>query len=218
MPDATETAPRIPTTTDRQVIRFGYHGSAAVASHIIGLAGWDEAAVRLSEYDVADPFNGVRADELDLMIIKFGLREPDLVTSRVLTEDARAVVVGAGNPLAARESVSIEELAEHDTFARPGTFPEYVWDEVVPPHTPAGRPIRRNRLVTTVPEMMGLVARGEAVHISLLSLADIAPPSIRVVPIHDLPPAPVTVAWRGSRELPQHIREFIATAEAEASR
>lgn len=216
MPEATATP--VLTTTDTGVIRFGYHGSAAVAFHIIGLAGWDEAAVRLSEYDVADPFTGVRADELDLMIVKFGLREPDLVTSRVLTEDARAVVVGAGHPLAARASVSVEELADHDTFARPGAFPEYVWDEVVPPRTPAGRPIRRIHLVTAIPEMMGLVARGEAVHISLLSLADIAPPSIRVVPIHDLPPAPVTVAWRRGRELPEHVRTFITTAEAEASR
>ncbi|MFD0550680.1 hypothetical protein ACFQ0X_16920 [Streptomyces rectiviolaceus] len=55
-------------------------------------------------------------------------------------------------------------------------------------------------------------------HISLLSLADIAPPGIRVVPLHDLPPAPVTVAWRRGRELPEHIRKFITTAEAEASR
>ncbi|GGN56326.1 hypothetical protein GCM10012285_50850 [Streptomyces kronopolitis] len=207
-----------PNATDTRVIRFGYHGSADVASHIIRLAGWDEAAVRLSEYDVADPFRGVRADELDLMMIKFGLTEPDLVTSRVLTEDARAVVVGAGHPLAARESVSIEELADYDTFARPGSFPGYVWDEVVPPRTPAGRPIRRSHLVSAIPEMMRLVSQCEAVHISLLSLADIAPPRIRVVPIHDLPPAPVTVAWRRERELPVHVREFISAAEAGAAR
>ncbi|MFJ6513908.1 LysR substrate-binding domain-containing protein [Streptomyces sp. NPDC091406] len=212
------TAPPTPTATDAGVIRFGHHGSAAVASHIIALAGWDEAAVRLGEYDVTDPFRGVRTQELDVMIVKFGLREPDLATSRVLAEDARAVAVGEGHPLAPRASVSIEELADDDTFARPGAFPAYVWDEVVPPRTPAGLTIRRNRAVTSIPEMLGLVARGEAVHISLLSLADIAPPGICVVPIHDLPPAPIALAWHRTRELPQHLRAFIAAAEAGASR
>ncbi|OIK06022.1 substrate-binding domain-containing protein [Streptomyces monashensis] len=207
-----------PTATDVRVIRFGYHGSPEVAHHITRLAGRDRSAVRLSAYDVTDPFRDLRAGELDLMIVKFGLREPDLVTSRVLTEDARAVLVGAAHPLAARASVSVEELADYDTFARPGAFPDYVWDDVVPPRTPAGRPIRRNRRVGSIPEMMALVAEGEAVHISLVSLADVAPPAVRVVPIHDLPSAPVTVAWRRGTELPFHVRDFITTAEAEASR
>lgn len=206
------------TAADSRTVRFGYHGSTEVVNRIIRLAGREEAGVRLSEYDIADPFRGVRAGELDVMIVKFGINEPDLVTSRVLTEDARAVVVGSGHPLAARASVSIEELADYDAFAPPGDFPAYVWDDVVPPRTLAGRPIRRNRRVRTIPEMMRMVAAGDAVHISLISLADIAPPGIKVVPIHDLPPAPVTLAWLRGAEVHDHIREFITAAEAEASR
>ncbi|MGA5559725.1 LysR substrate-binding domain-containing protein [Streptomyces platensis] len=212
MPEQTMTA------AGSRTVRFGYHGSTEVASRIIRLAGREAAGVQLSEYDIADPFRGVRAGELDVMIVKFAIREPDLVSSRVLTEDARAVVVGSGHPLAARASVSIEDLAGHDAFAPPGGFPAYVWDDVVPPRTPAGRPIRRNRRGRTVPEMMRMVAAGEALHISLISFADIAPPGIKVVPIHDLPPAPVTLAWRRGAEAHDHIREFITTAEAEASR
>lgn len=203
---------------DTRTVRFGYHGSTEVAARIIRLAGRNEASVRLSEYDVADPFRGIREGELDVMIVKFGIDEPDLVTSRVLTEDARGVAVGTQHPLAARESVSIEELADYDAFAPPGTFPAHVWDVVVPPRTPAGRPIRRNLRGATFPEMMRLVAAGDAIHISLVSLADIAPPGIRVVPIHDLPPAPVTLAWLRDSEVPSHVRDFITTAETEASR
>lgn len=206
------------TTTDVRVIRFGYHGSTQVAHDIVGLAGWDERAVRLTEYDVSDPFRGVREGELDVMIVKFGLREPDLACSRLLGEDARAVVVAADHPVAARQSVSIEDLVDYDTFAVPGNFPAYVWDEVVPPRTPAGRAVRRTHRASHIPDMMRLVAEGRAVHISLLSLADVAPPGIRVVPIHDLPPAPVTVAWRRGVELPDHVRQFIAAAEAGATR
>lgn len=206
-----------PTVTDARPIRLGYHGSTDVAYDIIRLAGWEKPAVPLIEYDINDPFLGIREGELDLMIIKFGIREPDLAYSRVLFEDARAVVVAADHPIASRDSVSIEDLVDYDAFVRPGNFPSYVWDEVVPPRTPSGRPIRRTHRVAAIPEMMRLVAEGVAVHISLLSLSDVAPPGIRVIPIHDLPPAPVTVAWRRG-VLPGHVEQFITAAETEATR
>ncbi|MGW1836509.1 substrate-binding domain-containing protein [Streptomyces sp. BBFR2] len=206
------------TAAGSRTVRFGYHGSTEVVSRIVRLAGCEESAVELSEYDIADPFRGVRAGELDVMIVKFGINEPDLVCSRVLTEDARAVVVSSGHPLAGRASVSVEELADYDAFAPPGDFPADVWDDVVPPRTLSGRPIRRVRRVRTVPEMMRTVAAGDAIHISLISLADIAPPGIEVVPIHDLPPAPVTLAWLRGAEQHDHIRQFVTSAEAAASR
>ncbi|MFI6689986.1 substrate-binding domain-containing protein [Streptomyces sp. NPDC050485] len=210
MPDTT--LPRTPAGT----IRVGYHGSTEVTSHIVAMAGHDTTTL-LRQYDIADPFRELRAGEFDLIVVKFGLDEPDLVTSKPLAHDARAVVMSASHPLAHRESVSIEELADHDAFDRPGEMPAYVWDEVVPAHTPSGRPIHRRHRVTTVPDMMRLVAGGDAVHISLISLADIAPPGIRVVPIHDLPAAPVSLAWLHTAEQPPAVRDFISTAEAAAT-
>lgn len=207
-----------PTTGPDPVIRLGYHGSVEVAHAIARLAGPGHAEVRTSPYDVVDPFHGVRTGGLDVMIVKFSLREPDLAASRVLAYDGRAAVVGARHPLAGRASVSIEELADYSAFQRPGIFPDYVWDEVVPPRTPAGRPIDRRHQVSDIPRMMALVAEGEAVHISLASLADVAPPAVRIVPIHDLPPAPVVLAWRRGTELLAHVREFITAAEEAASR
>ncbi|MCX4824950.1 LysR substrate-binding domain-containing protein [Streptomyces sp. NBC_01142] len=218
-PDPTApTAATAATAATGRGVRLGYHGSAEVASRVIRTAGWDESAVRLSQYDIADPFAELRRGTLDVMIVKFGLREPDLVTSRVLTYDARAAVVGADHPVAAHGSVSVEDLADYDAFDCPGKLPGYVWDEVVPRHTPAGRPIHRRHQVTDVPTMMRLVAGAGAVHISLVSLADIAPPAVRIVPIDDLPAAPVTLAWCRGRELPAPVHDFITAAEAGASR
>ncbi|BCB75185.1 hypothetical protein GCM10022251_34570 [Phytohabitans flavus] len=197
-------------------IRLGYHGSPVLTARIARVSGRGEQDVLMSPYDIADPFHTVRAGEVDVIVVKFGLREPDLEVSRTLAFDERAVVVGSGHPLAGRESVSIEELADYDAFDRPGRLPEYVWDQVVPARTPAGRPIRRRHRVTAIPQMMALVAEAGAVHISLQSLADVAPPGIRVLPIHDLPPAPVAFAWRRDPAPPRHVREFIADAEAAA--
>ncbi|BFV55547.1 hypothetical protein KCMC57_up06510 [Kitasatospora sp. CMC57] len=210
----TTTAPPLTRT-----VHLGYHGSAEVAHRITALAGATEAA-ELSQYDIADPFRGLRHGELDLAIVKFGLREPDLAVSRVLGWDARAVVVAVEHPLAlaGAASVSVEDIARYDAFHCPGQLPGYVWDEVVPPYTPGGRPIVRRHQVGAIPEMLALVASGAAVHLSVASLADIAPPTVRVLPVHDLPPAPVALAWHRGADLPLHVRKFIATAEAEASR
>lgn len=199
-------------------IRLGYHGSVEVTSRIVRLARHDESAVSLSQYDIGDPFRELRAGELDLIIVKFGLDEPDLVISRILTHDARAVVVAADHPLARHDSVSLEDIADYDVFDRPGDFPAYVWDEVVPTRTPSGRRIHRGHRVSSIPQMMKLVASGAGVHISLISLAEVAPPGIRVVPIHDMRPAPVTVAWLRGGNVPAHVLDFVAAAEKGASR
>jgi DNA-binding transcriptional LysR family regulator len=194
-------------------LRFGFHGSAELPSTIVRAAGRRAGEVELSQYAVADPFRGLRAGELDLMVVKFRLDEPDLAHSAVLGTDARAAILGAGHPLAGRDSVSIEELAAFGSFHRPGSMPDYVWDEVVPPVTPGGRTVHRRHRLTTTAEMLDLVANAGAVHISLLSLADIAPPAVRVVPIHDLPPAPVAVAWVAARTT-RRVRDFVDAAEA----
>ncbi len=193
-------------------IRFGYHGSTDLPERLVQAAGGDRD-VTLVQYDVTDPFRGLRDRSLDVMITKFAPSEPDLAYSAVLENDARAVILGPAHPLAGREAVSIEELGDSDGFQCPGTFPPQVWDEVVPPSTPAGRPINRRYEMTSPEAMMDLVIRGLAVHISLLSLADVAPPNVQVIPILDLPPAPVTLAWPrdGTAE---HVHAFVADAEA----
>lgn len=200
-------------TDQRRAIRLGYHGSLVLPRQIVSASGRAADDVELHEYDVSDPFRGVRAGDLDVMIVKFTVKEPDLVYSAPLAYETRAALLGAGHPLADRESVSVEELADYPAFHCPGNFPGYVWDEVVPPVTPAGRPIHRQHKLTTTSSLLDLVARTDAVHLSLLSLGDIAPPGVRVIPIHDLPPAPVALARRHDLP-PNHVHAFIADAEA----
>ncbi|MBD0742451.1 LysR substrate-binding domain-containing protein [Streptomyces sp. CBMA152] len=194
-------------------VRFGIHGSPHLASAVVRAAGRDGSAVQMVGYDVEDPFRGLRAKELDVMIVKYGLREPDLALSRPVAYDPRAAIVGAHHPLATRASVSVEELADYDAFRCPGAFPAYVWDEVVPPRTPAGRTIRRRYDMGTVQGLMELLAGTDAVHISFQSLDTITPPHIKVVPIADLSPAPVALAWLRELEPGAHVRQFITDAE-----
>ncbi|GGT64830.1 LysR substrate-binding domain-containing protein [Streptomyces purpureus] len=207
------------TVPDPAAVRLGYHGSPKVADTLTRLAAASGVPATPLPYDITAPFDGIRTRTLDLMIVKFALRESDIALSRVLSQDPRAVVVAATHPLAAHSAVSVEDLAGLDLFGKPpGTLPDYVWDEVVPPHTPKGRPLTRTHVTGDIAAMMKLIAHGEAAHLSLLSLADVAPPHIRVVPVHDLPPAPVTLAWARGHALPGHVQRYLTAAEQEASR
>jgi DNA-binding transcriptional LysR family regulator len=187
------------------MIRLGYHGSPLVAQRLAARSAQD---VELVEYDVADPFRALRSRDLDVMIVRFDIDEPDLENGDVVGHDARAVVVSSAHPLATRISVSIEDVADYDAFERPGSFPEEIWDLVVPRETPRGKPIRRVHRVESVQEMLQLVATTRAVHISLVSLMSIAPAGIRVIAIDDLDPAPVSLAWRRG-DLPPHAEVFL---------
>ncbi|MFE4516159.1 LysR family transcriptional regulator substrate-binding protein [Kitasatospora sp. NPDC056783] len=197
-------------------IRFGIHGSPHLAESIIAAAGTDRATIELVPYDVREPFRPLREGAMDLMIVKYDLYEPDIAAGATVAHDPRAVIVGAHHPLAGRPSVSIEETTAYEAFSCPGDFPPYVWDLMVPPRTPAGTPIRRVHPMTTVEAMAAVLAETRAVHLSVRSLEDIVPPNIRVVPIHDLPAAPVTLAWLRGAELSPEAAAFVAAAERSA--
>ncbi len=194
-------------------LRLGVHGAPRLAAELVAAAGHDRRDVEFVPYDVTDPFGPLRAGEMDVLIVKYPLHEPDLAVGRPVLFDDRALILGAHHPLATRATVSVEEAADYDTFSCPGDFPPYVWDRVVPPRTPGGRPIRRVHPMTTVAEMVDLLARSTTVHLSFDSLKDVLPPHIRAVPLHDLPPAPVSLAWLRDARLPSPIRQFITDAE-----
>ncbi|HEY5835263.1 LysR substrate-binding domain-containing protein [Streptomyces sp.] len=213
MQHATAAAPR-----SVGIIRLGYHGSPVLPRAVLRRAGFPVHLVRLVEHEVADPFQKLRAGGLDVMVVKFGLgqAEPDLRRSRPVGHDPRAVLVAADHPLAARKSVSVEEVADYGVFDCPGVMPPAVWDEAVPRTTPSGRSLRRTHPLVDVADMITAVAAGEAVHLSLASLADVLPPGVTAVPVHDLPSAPVALAWCTARPLPDDVARLVRAAEAAA--
>ncbi len=215
MPPAPPATPAESQAPGRPV-RLGIHGARHLATRIITGAGHRPEDVEFVPYDVAEPFRPLREHTVDVMIVKYGLQEPDVAVSGPVAHDGRALIVGAGHPLADRTSVSIEEAAPYDAFSCPGEFPPYVWDLVVPRHTPAGVPIRRVHPMTTVEGMVEILATTHAVHVSFQSLDAVLPPHIRAVPLHDLPPAPVTLAWLRDTPLTPRAAALVADAERNA--
>ncbi|OIJ65814.1 LysR substrate-binding domain-containing protein [Streptomyces mangrovisoli] len=205
--------PRAALPRSTSPIRFGVHGPSTLAEGLATALGYGKEEIEYVPYDVMDPFRPLRDGRTDLMTVEFGLLEPDIVSSRPVAFDGRAVLVSAHHPLARHDEVSVEDIAAYDAFACPGAFPPYVWDKIVPPVTPGGVPIRRVHPMTTLRAMSTVLTRTDSVHLSFQSLDAVVPPGIRVVPVHDLPAAPVSLAWLRERRPSPTVAAFIFDAE-----
>lgn len=59
-------------------------------------------------------------------------------------------------------------------------------------------------------DLITLVARGHGLHFTVMSLLDRIPvPSVKIVPINDMPPMAIVPAWLPTTENPA-IRPFVA--------
>jgi hypothetical protein len=96
--------------------------------------------------------------------------------------------------------VSVEELASEEVALFPSTTPSGVYDLLVPPRTPSGRPIRRTQPVRTINEILAFVARGHIVHPTSSAVPIFDRDDIVLIPINDLAPIPLGLVWSASRE------------------
>lgn len=171
--------------------------------------------VHLSEVLLDDPLGPLRRGEIDLMATRLPLEQPDLVVGPVLSSERRVVQVARDHPLAERDQVSIEDIADYHV-APLREFPGETVEAVIPSATPRGRPIRRRRLRRTprTPyDVQALIARGTIVHPTVPSFAEYyGHPDIVHVPIGDLPPSESGLVWRRRASDPR-LREFVRVAQ-----
>jgi hypothetical protein len=99
--------------------------------------------------------------------------------------------------------VSVEDLAGEEVALFPSSTPPGVYDLLVPPRTPSGRPIRRTQPVQTINEILSLVARGRIVHPTSSAVPIFDRDDVVLIPIDDLPPIPLGLVWCTSRENPR---------------
>ncbi|WP_410583440.1 LysR family transcriptional regulator [Amycolatopsis sp. lyj-108] len=171
-------------------------------------AGHPHADVRIRQIGFADPFGPLRRGEIDLALLWLPVDEPDLTVGPVLYSESVVLAVAAGNPLADRESVSYEDLA--DQVVMGGASPGYWREALVPTHTPSGRAIKIGPTATNWAEMFPILVTGEAVspvHAHSIRYS----PGISFVPIDDAPPARWALVWRTDAAT-DLIRAFARTA------
>ena len=159
----------------------------------------------------------LRNGSIDVLLGRFGTEQPPsgLVQGPVMSREDWVLGVACSHPLAARDVVSVEELADYAIFGVPDSFTGELVNPLYPVRTPKGRPIPRHGIARTFAEVLALVARRENVFPAGTSFpAHYGHPEVVFVPLHGWPPATRTVLWRaqGNTAL---VTAFIDTATAE---
>ncbi len=162
--------------------------------------------IRIREADFTDPTTGLRSGLVDVALTRGPFDDAGIVT-HVLRTDPVGVVLRADDPLAGRASLHSAELADRQWFRLPeGTDPVWraYWDG------PSGGD-RGGPVVRTVHECMQAVLWNGSV--GLAPMAHPLPDGLTVVPLVDMAPSPVVVAWVGEDPGP-FVRSFARIAAA----
>ena len=152
----------------------------------------------------------LRAGEVDALATRIPLRAPDITVGPILSREERVVLVARNDPLAERDSISYEDLADRVVGDVPW-FPREMMDAFIPPVTPSGRTMKRISNVDADVVMMR-VALGEQVHPTVRSFVEHqSHPGLTSVPISDLPPSATALAWLTANPSPK-IDAFVRAA------
>ena len=171
-------------------------------------------AVDIQEVQLDGAFGALREGALDLQLAAFPVREPDLTTGPALWSEPRVLLVPAAHPLAARPTVSLEDLAELPLVTAAGDHPAYWLDAHHPRRTPSGRPIPRGPVAASWQEVLSHVGAGRGAATGAARGAEYHPrPGIAYVPFDDAPPIAYGLVWRTAAESAE-LRAFVRTVHA----
>jgi DNA-binding transcriptional LysR family regulator len=200
-------------------LRLGLFSGPAEGPHLAAVVdafgahhpGSDVEIVQLS-WD--DPLGRIRRGDVDLMACWLPLEQADLVVGPILTRERRVLAVAREHPLAARESISLDDVAD-EAIPRFDGWPPELHETLFPTRTPSGRPIARVRIPAgerNFLEIAHRVARQELVFPTVASArAYGAPFELVYVPITGLAPVRSALGWR-RRDRDPKLREFIRIA------
>lgn len=200
-------------------LRLGLFSGPAGGPHLVEIIRafeelHPECSVEVVQLSWDDPFGPLRENDIELMASWVPLEQPDLVVGPTLTRQPRVLAVAGAHPLADRETVDVEELADAPVV-RFDNWPKELHEALFPLHTPAGRPIpgRRIPVGERAPfELAVRVARGELVFPTVPSavpyMGDL---DLAFVPITGMPPFRSALVWRRPARDPK-LRAFIRVA------
>jgi DNA-binding transcriptional LysR family regulator len=153
----------------------------------------------------------LKSREVDLLATRLPLEDPAITIGPVLSRERRIAVVAEHDPLAQRESISYEDLADRAVSDIP-SFPREMMDAFVPPVTPSGRVLKRIANEGAEDCLMR-VALGAQVHPATEAFFDHhSHPGVTSVPIRDLPPSETALVWLTDNHSVR-ISAFVRAAE-----
>ncbi|GAA4994744.1 LysR family transcriptional regulator [Yinghuangia aomiensis] len=167
-----------------------------------------EIQVRLVNY--ADPFGQLRRGDFDVFVAWLPINEPDLTVGPALFTDPRIVAVSEDHPLALKSAAPLEVFSDFP-IAWADLKLGY-WEEgYMPFETRTGRLIDRSQQTLHAEELITAVGMAEIIMPFPSHVTEIwRMPTIRWLPLPDLPPLTYVLVWRSEAENDM-IRALAAT-------
>lgn len=200
-------------------LRLGLLSGPAGGPHLVEIINafestHPECSVEVAQMSWDDPVGRLREGEVEVMATWVPLGQPDLVIGPTLSRQPRVLAVAHDHPLAGRDTVDVEELADH-RVVRFDNWPTELREAAVPSRTPQGRPIHGPAVGVGDRALLGLpvrVARGELVFPTVESATPyMGERDLAFVPITGMAPLRSALVWRRPARDPR-LRAFIRVA------
>lgn len=193
------------------VLRIGIQGSGSeYLTEAIELFRhrFPACVTEVVEIPLADPFGPVQRGEVDIAAVLLPMGESDLVLGQVFSEKPQMLAMPKGHPLAARASLSPEDLAEFSLIGVRGPAPQYWRRAQSVDVTPGGRPVPVGPGVGTLREGIELVAAGQGAMLLCHPTAVFHDrPEVNFVPVTGLAHSRLGLVWHRNRETTR-VRAF----------
>ena len=164
----------------------------------------------------SDQPGALLSDQIDASFVHLPIDDNGLALAHLYWSPRLALLPG-GHELAGRSEVSISELADDPVVLHGGASPVWdAWHNVDP--RPDGRRPRRGPTARNLEEKIEAVGTGRAISFipASVTAAMRIPAEVTAIPVIDIPPANVCLAWKADRQSAA-IRNLVATALATLS-
>jgi DNA-binding transcriptional LysR family regulator len=165
-----------------------------------------EVDIRTKEHDFSDPSAGLAEGSVQVAFI-FGPLPIDGLSSITLLEEPRLLAVRPDHPFATRESVTPDELRDLPWLRVPagrGPWPDFWFPRAT--KGPLGPVIR------TADEWVTAIEAGRGFAFTMPTvMQNFTTARVRVIPVDDLRPAAVLLAWRSASPDPL-VKAFVSSA------
>lgn len=204
---------------ERHVVRVGFlaYGACNVIDESLAAFAGPAAPLRIEtrQSDFSDPTAGLIAGSADAAFLRLPI-ETAAIQTEPLSSERRVAVLQAAHPLAHADAITIGDLLDEHWLQMPTR--DRAWHDFWLASEYRGDvPPLLGPEVHTIEEQLAATATGGYVSLTPESVAAFYPrPGIAYVPVIDVSPSVIAIAWRRGDERPA-LRQFIAAARATAA-
>jgi len=171
--------------------------------------------VEMRQHDFTDPYLGLADGSVDVAFVRPPVVVHAWLGMETLFAEPRVLVLSSTSPVATHDEVSVEMLVDEPFVVR--RAPDYWRDFWLATDRRGGHPVRVGAEVTTVDECFEAILAERGMAFTQASTQRYyARPGLSFVPVRDVSPSSVAIAWRRDAESPL-VTDFVQLARSLAA-